>query len=813
MKHIFIKSAIAITTVFIFSTSSLFSQNWTQLGNGVPGFVQASCMMGDSLVVAYSNSPYNYNAHDTIHIAIWNGTFFSELPILVTPTLYDSSVVNSMIIYNGELYVAGSFDTVNGIVNSTDIIKWNGTQWETVGGGAGSDSYLGTILLEVFNNELYAFGDFIDMGGSGANYLARWNGSTWNTVPFSIANVWSVYDMKAWNNSLFLTGYFSSINGVTAQGIAQWDGTTWSSVDGSMGVQQSGSTLGIYNNQLCVGGSFNQIGGVSCPYGIASWDGSSWHDASNGVNSSSNYLTSFTEYNNELWASGYFYPSIGSRYLMHWDGNVWSYEDHGDPQWNQLEHSSQSLYGTGSYYNAYGFHEPGLWCDNGNCGIVSGNIYSDDNLNCIHENNEASLAGAIVSVGNNFTTTNNDGDYSIYVSPGSYNVTHTPLLYWTPECPASNTIAANVVIGVPVLNTNFGDTINTHIQDISAYIASMTGWVARVDSDVVYQLTCSNIGTMMMSGSLELHLDPNVVYLSSNPIPVSINANVYTWDFTNLNPGATETIEFIVHIPGNLVLHSYLYDTLIVNPINGDLQPSNNTYDFSQIVGNAWDPNDKQVSPAGVGSDGEISLSDSVLTYHIDFQNTGNAIAHNVTLMDTLSDAVDPLTIQFLTSSHPYSYSMKSPGIVEFDFLHIELPDSNSNEPGSHGFVEYSIHLMHNLPFGTQIKNSASIYFDFNQPVKTNEVLNTLVEAVGIPSLIPDGSITIFPNPAYDYFNIRNGEGYLQSVQVENALGQIVTAFNIPAGSTKLIDTKLWAEGIYFVRSSSSGNEKIMIQR
>jgi hypothetical protein len=191
-----------------------------------------------------------------------------------------------------------------------------------------------------------------------------------------------------------------------------------------MGIQQYGYALGTYNNQLYVSGNFNQIGGVSCPYGFAYWDGSSWHDASNGVSNSSNYVSSFTEYSNELWASGNFYPPIGSRSLMHWDGTAWSYEDHGDPVWYQLQHSSQHLYGAVSYYS---FNGPAEWCDNGTCGLISGTIYSDDNLNCIHENNETPLAGVIVSVGNNFTTANNDGDYSIYVS-GSYNVTHT-LLY------------------------------------------------------------------------------------------------------------------------------------------------------------------------------------------------------------------------------------------------------------------------------------------------------------------------------------------------------------------------------------------------
>src|SRR5206468_465855 len=120
-------------------------------------------------------------------------------------------------------------------------------------------------------------------------------------------------------------------------------------------------------------------------------------------------------------------------------------------------------------------------------------------------------------------------------------------------------------------------------------------------------------------------------------------------------------IEFIIHVPGNLVLHSYLHDTVIVNPINADLQPANNTFEFSQIVGNSCDPNDKQVSPAGFGADGEITLSDSILTYHIDFQNTGNADAHNIVILDTLGEFVNPLSFQFVASSHQATFSLKSP--------------------------------------------------------------------------------------------------------------------------------------------------------
>src|SRR6266446_8220119 len=139
---------------------------------------------------------------------------------------FNSVIINDMQVFNNELYVAGNFDSVDGITNTKDIVKWNGTQWEGVGGGVVTDGFIGMTQLEVYNNELYAFGDFTNIGGVVVNYFARWNGSAWNEVPFSGPfNVWSLYDMKTWGNSLFISGYFTTVNGVNAPGIAQWDGT------------------------------------------------------------------------------------------------------------------------------------------------------------------------------------------------------------------------------------------------------------------------------------------------------------------------------------------------------------------------------------------------------------------------------------------------------------------------------------------------------------------------------------------------------------------------------------------------------------
>jgi hypothetical protein len=62
---------------------------------------------------------------------------------------------------------------------------------------------------------------------------------------------------------------------------------------------------------------------------------------------------------------------------------------------------------------------------------------------------------------------------------------------------------------------------------------------------------------------------------------------------------------------------------------------------------------------------------------------------------------------------------------VAWTFDNILLPDSNVNEPESHGYVKFTIELKDSIPQDTKIENFAGIYFDFNDPVITNTTFVT----------------------------------------------------------------------------------------
>jgi hypothetical protein len=94
----------------------------------------------------------------------------------------------------------------------------------------------------------------------------------------------------------------------------------------------------------------------------------------------------------------------------------------------------------------------------------------------------------------------------------------------------------------------------------------------------------------------------------------------------------------------------------------------------------------------------------------IRFQNTGTDVAYKVVVVDTLSADLDVSTLQLGSVSHPYKMQVSGKGrpVLTFTFNNILLPDSNANEPASHGYIQFSIKPKAGLPEKTRIENYAT---------------------------------------------------------------------------------------------------------
>ncbi len=151
-----------------------------------------------------------------------------------------------------------------------------------------------------------------------------------------------------------------------------------------------------------------------------------------------------------------------------------------------------------------------------------------------------------------------------------------------------------------------------------------------------------------------------------------------------------------------------------------DDEPADEDIDCMPIVA-SMDPNDKGVNPEGVGSEHRVDPNTS-LTYLVRFQNTGSDTAFTVVIVDTLSQFLDPTSLRITTASHAFIADLSGSGspVLEVRFADILLPDSTTDEAASHGFVQFTIDPKENTPLGTVVENTADIYFDFNDPIRTD---------------------------------------------------------------------------------------------
>lgn len=359
---------------------------------------------------------------------------------------------------------------------------------------------------------------------------------------------------------------------------------------------------------------------------------------------------------------------------------------------------------------------------------VSGLAFHDLNANCIQDPGEAVLPFVVVDVNpGGAAMTDSLGAYSFQLDTGSYDIRVLSDGLNNVVCPPS---AVHSLIfddyDDDTTMIDFGIQIGP-TQDLALYYFIPT--MAKAGQHRLHHLLVYNDGNDTVSGSLELQIDPQEQLLNFSPPSPSLIDTVnglFRWQLPMIAPGGHATRIMTTQLPTTLQINDSLFSSATVSPIVGDTTPDNNFRSRMQLVVGPFDPNDKLVSPKGIGPAGYISAQDSILTYTVRFQNVGNAPAQLVVIRDTIDADLDALGYQALGYSFPYQLQIEDDSILVFSFPGINLPDSISDPVGSQGFVQFSLPHRGTLAPFTEIRNSAAIYFDFNAPIITNTVLNTI---------------------------------------------------------------------------------------
>ena len=215
--------------------------------------------------------------------------------------------------------------------------------------------------------------------------------------------------------------------------------------------------------------------------------------------------------------------------------------------------------------------------------------------------------------------------------------------------------------------------------------------------------------------------------------PNTVIGNVLTYNIADFGILSYDSsFNFNILVDTTAALGSQICIQVSISTTSQELNYNNNLLSQCFTVVGSFDPNDKTAFP---NSTLDIS-GDRWLTYLIRFQNTGTASAEHIFITDTLSTALDWSTFNLLSYSHQPLTQVYNDGLVKFSFPNIHLPDSNTNEPASHGYVQYKIRAKDSLALGSTIENTANIFFDFNAPVITNTTSNTVINCSIPPTII-----------------------------------------------------------------------------
>ena len=369
----------------------------------------------------------------------------------------------------------------------------------------------------------------------------------------------------------------------------------------------------------------------------------------------------------------------------------------------------------------------------GNSNTIKGVLYLDANSNGSKDPGEQFFSNAIVKStksGYERSSIPVNGLFEIDVETGSF--TTQPFI----SSPYFNVVPPSHLSNFPTyFNT---DSFSFAIQPIPGIkdltISGLALNVARPGFDVSYKLDYRNQGTAAIANPTVLFKkDSRLGLISSVPPVSSSNGDTLKWNLSNLQPLDSGSITLKLHIspPPTVNLNDTLNSIAIITPVTGDATPSDDTAILRQRVQGSYDPNDKAENLGGNITLQEVSSADYI-TYVIRFQNTGTDTAFNVTVRDTLDSKLDWNTVEMVGASHPYQMQINSSNKLAWTFDGINLPDSNRNEPASHGYLAYRIRPRTNLALNDIIYNNAAIYFDFNLPVLTLEA-QTLVIDITLP--------------------------------------------------------------------------------
>jgi hypothetical protein len=452
-----------------------------------------------------------------------------------------------------------------------------------------------------------------------------------------------------------------------------------------------------------------------------------------------------------------------------------------------------------NYDETYNFGTINLYKDNSPHGVQGKVTYDENADNCVtstYTPTNIQVKSTASTTGNvYFSNTNSLGNYGFSFEETGTVITEIPnAAIISNPVNYSNTFTTAQIIG----NQNFCITSTIAGTDVSIVIVPTTD--ARPGFNSNYSIVYTNNGGTTASGAIDFSYDNSLVnHLSSSPTEDSATANSLSWNYSNLLPFETRVINvfFNINTPPTVNNGDILSFQANISP-TGETNMANNTFDLQQITIGSYDPNDAIVLQGPLLT---YSQAFEDLYFRIRFQNTGTASAININVNTVLDADLDWATFTPIYASHSYVTNLNGDQ-VNFKFDNINLADSTTDEPNSHGYIIFKAKATPGFAVGDIVECKADIFFDYNLPIITNTATTQIDATLSSDTVLnSEVSFTMYPNPVKSLVEISIQEE--ATYVLLNSNGQQLQKGVLHSGKNTLNIANV-TSGIYFLKVVST---------
>ncbi len=239
--------------------------------------------------------------------------------------LSQSGFINTIVKHNEDIYIGGSFENFAG--SGADFVaKWNGTKWEKV-----ADNIDGKVLTICFDDEdnIWIGGLFNTVDGVESPYISYKKDGKWQQLPKLNNQVRSIINV---NGTIYVGGdfYFEDKLTQNITCVVQWDGNNWLPV-GSLGNQCGSRVFTLTSDtegNIFAGGFFFRAADTTISSNVAMFYQGKWYSLGDGLD---DMVFALEWHKGYLFAGGYFDKSGDNecKKIALFDGNGWQNVDGG----------------------------------------------------------------------------------------------------------------------------------------------------------------------------------------------------------------------------------------------------------------------------------------------------------------------------------------------------------------------------------------------------------------------------------------------------------------------------------------------------